>query len=352
MNGRYECVVSNGIPDIEGKVLQTRSTNVQYEGSPVFAKDNRHVTIGKVGHSIKLSFLIYSYPDVEEIFLEKLGRTYSRKRKITNFNISNFTLRYTGFENKIGIQGYEILIEIEMLDIKDFRAYCITATNRLGASDYHFEIIEKKDTAVTKRKITLVLIPSIVVVVLFGFVIIVYVCFWVKRTQVRAIRDHNVPDDPYYEEIEPISYRAVSNVCSSHSNNIQDQHLTHPGASGISKRVNVQSFVDNESNKSDETTSDFFDIRSLQRETTEVHRVSISSNDAHVSNIGVAGIPSTIIQSTANVVNCNQCEAHNIKEISSSHISQSGIDFGSGSSNNVIDGSVGDENENPYEFIW
>ncbi|CAC5382518.1 unnamed protein product [Mytilus coruscus] len=320
--------------------------------SPVFAKENKYVKIGKVGHSIKLSFRIYSYPDNEEIFLEKLGGTYSRKRKITNFNNSNSTLRYTGFENKVGIQGYEILIEIEILDIKDFRAYCITATNRLGASDYHFEIIKKEDTAVTKRNMTRLLIPSIVGVVLFGFVIIVYVCFWVKRTQVSAIRDHIVRDDPNYEEIWPISYRAVSNVRSSHSNDSQDQNLTHPGTSGISKRVNVQSFVDNENNTSDEASSDFSDIQSLQRETTEVHRVSISSNDTHVSNIGVAVIPSTIIQSTDNAVNCNQCVSHTIKENSSSHISQSGIDFGSGPSNNVIDGSVGDEDENPYEFIW
>lgn len=32
-NGIYTCVVSNGIPDIKGNVLQTWSTNVKYEGT-------------------------------------------------------------------------------------------------------------------------------------------------------------------------------------------------------------------------------------------------------------------------------------------------------------------------------
>ncbi|CAG2214088.1 unnamed protein product [Mytilus edulis] len=74
-NGRYMCVVSNGIPGTNGKILQNSSIHVNYKGPPVFAKENRRVKIGKVGQSsIKMSFLVYSCPDVEEIFLQKLGR--------------------------------------------------------------------------------------------------------------------------------------------------------------------------------------------------------------------------------------------------------------------------------------
>lgn len=34
-NGRYTCLVSNGISDINGRVLQNRSTNVIYEGKVI-----------------------------------------------------------------------------------------------------------------------------------------------------------------------------------------------------------------------------------------------------------------------------------------------------------------------------
>ncbi|CAC5421334.1 unnamed protein product [Mytilus coruscus] len=344
INGRYECVVSNGIPDIDGKKLQTGSTTVQYEGAPVFAKENRRVKIGKVGDSIELSFYIYSFPDVEEIFLDKLEQTHNKKRKITNYKVLNSTLLYTEFDNKVGVQGYEYLIESENFNTDDFQAYCITAINRLGASDYCFKIIKKENTTVTKRKMSPYPIPIIVGLVLFGFAIIVNVCFWVKRTQVRALRDQNMPADPNYDEIESISYSAVINVHSLHTNSNQDQHLTHQGSSCISKKENVQTIVDNESHTSEETTSDFFDIGLLQREATEeVHHVSVPLNGTHISNIDVSGLI-TIIQSTDNT-------SHTNKEILGIQTSHTRVDSCSEPSNNGLEKSVGDGYENPCEYI-
>lgn len=105
--------------------------------------ENIPVKIGKVGDSIELSFYIYSYPDVDELFLQKIGKTHSKKNKISSYNILNATLLYKELNNKVGVQGYEYLIESEKLDTDDFQAYCITAINRLGASDYRFEIRRK-----------------------------------------------------------------------------------------------------------------------------------------------------------------------------------------------------------------
>lgn len=96
--------------------------------------------IGKVGLSITLTFFVYSSPDVDEILL---GPTQSKKRTVTPFNISKTTLLYTEYENKVGIQGYQISIESQKLTLNDFQAYCIIAKNRIGSSDYHFEIIKK-----------------------------------------------------------------------------------------------------------------------------------------------------------------------------------------------------------------
>ena len=89
-----------------------------------------------------MSFFVYSCPDDEEIFLQKLGRMRGKKRKLHNYVLKS-TLLYNELDNETGVPGYDILIESDDLDIEDFQAYIITVTNRLGASDYHFEIIKK-----------------------------------------------------------------------------------------------------------------------------------------------------------------------------------------------------------------
>ncbi|CAG2214085.1 unnamed protein product [Mytilus edulis] len=106
-NGRYTCFVSNGIPDTTGKVLQTWSTNVTYEGPPVFSPENRNVKHGEVGISISMSFYIYSYPAVDEVNIEKIGQKQNKFEKLTNYNTLKSTLLYTEFNNTIGIEGYE-----------------------------------------------------------------------------------------------------------------------------------------------------------------------------------------------------------------------------------------------------
>ncbi|VDI33492.1 Hypothetical predicted protein [Mytilus galloprovincialis] len=145
-NGRYMCFVSNGIPDTTGKVLQNWSTDVKYEGPPIFSPGNRNVKHGEVGISISMSFYIYSYPAVDEVNIEKIGQKQSKNEIIRYYNMINSTLRYTEFNNIIGTEGYEIVIESEVLEIYDFHAYLITVKNHLGESKYHFEIIDRDDT--------------------------------------------------------------------------------------------------------------------------------------------------------------------------------------------------------------
>lgn len=138
-----------------------KTTILFFVGPPVFSAENIIVIQGEVGQSITLSFYIYSYPDVDEIVIEKIGRKQSRNKQIKNFSISTYTLLYTEFENIVGIEGYKILIERKALELDDFQTYRITAKNQLGESNYNFEIIDigkyntksnKKNKRTTKHK--------------------------------------------------------------------------------------------------------------------------------------------------------------------------------------------------------
>ncbi|XP_052084709.1 uncharacterized protein LOC127721932 [Mytilus californianus] len=311
------CVVSNGIPDTNGNVPQNWSTNVKYEGPPVFAKENRYVKIGKVGQSsIRMSFHVYSCPDVEEIFLEKLGRMRGKKRKINKYFLKS-TLLYNEFDNKAGIPGYDILIESEERGTDDVQAYCITVKNRLGASDYHFEIIKKEDRVINQRKRTYFVPVCILGAVLFGSILVhVGCCLNLIRPRVQ-IHDNVHEDRTHhtYDEIRTISYGAVSNIRSSDTNDTQ----------GHGAHISNETIVPLTDGSSNELNADFHNDDLPQREVTDVqgqHR------------------PISMIET--NIIN---------KEQSSDQNSQTSNESESETSNNVMVGNVGDGYENPYETV-
>ncbi|CAC5416909.1 unnamed protein product [Mytilus coruscus] len=344
-NGIYMCVVSNGIPDTNGNVFQTLSTNVKYEGPPVFAPENRNVKSGVVGQSITLSFHIYSYPDIEDILIETIGRKPTNRKEIKKYNVSESTLLYTEFENLVGIEGYEILIESEVLSIDDFQAYRITAKNRLGEDIYHFEIIDNacsENLPVSESKRRYFLILCCIATILFVYLIICHVYICVKHIKTRNQRHNTVEEDENhhtYHEIGTISYHDATNSRSSDTIDNVGQTPTQQQASGISTRANLQSTDENTT----ELNADLLDDELQQREVTVVQHVqrqqrSISSDDTNLSNVNLSRTPSIVIPSVD-------------KGVSSDQKSQSSNDSDSETSNNVMIGNVGDGYENPYQTV-
>ncbi|XP_052084704.1 uncharacterized protein LOC127721928 isoform X2 [Mytilus californianus] len=353
-NGRYTCVVSNGIPDSNGNALQTWSTNVKYEGSPVFAPENRNVKIGEVGQSITLSFYIYSYPEVEQIFVEKIGLNSIKSNKKQHYTISQSTLRYTEYNNIAGIEGYEILIESDVLDIDDFQTYCITAKNQLGKTSYYFEIIDNENLPLSKSKIIYVVVFCSIATVLIVYMITMHICLYVKHKKTRDQIYHNVDEDHNYhtyDEIGTISHRAVRNIRSSNTNDNQEQHMMHQHAAHISNEINVQPTDDN----TPELNADFSHNGLPQSEVNDMQRqrqhMSTTADDTNRSNIDLSQILSTAIPNMDNIINCNTTNANTNRELSNDQKSQSSNDSDSNISNNVMIGSIGDGYENPYQTV-
>ncbi|VDI16323.1 Hypothetical predicted protein [Mytilus galloprovincialis] len=345
-NGKYVCFVSNGIPSVNGLVLQTWSTNVKYEGPPVFPKENSNVKIGEIGQSITLSFYLYSYPDVEEIYIEKLGSDLTKNRKRNNFNILNYVLHYTEFDNQLGIHGYEILIEHMVLD---FQVYRITAKNRLGSSDYEFEIKDNNNIPLSKSKrkyfATLYSISTVICV----YFLIVHVCCFSKLIRTRFHKQHDEPENHHYhtyDEIETTSIRADNTVRSPNPNENHDQNLERQSLSASSNTVY-------EDVAPVEVIQNSFVNRLLQPEITEEpgQRILISSNDLDASKMDMSVVSSTAMPSTTNYQNCNQCNTNTNKEIPSDINSQISIDSDSCTSSYSMVGIGGDGYENPYEIV-
>ncbi|CAG2208420.1 unnamed protein product [Mytilus edulis] len=341
-NGRYMCFVSNGIPDTTGKVLQTWSTDVKYEGPPIFSPGNRNVKHGEVGISISMSFYIYSYPAVDEVNIEKIGQKQSKNEILRYYNIINSTLRYTEFNNIIGTEGYEIVIESEVLEIYDFHAYLITVKNHLGEN--HLPL--------SNRKMTFFMIICSIATVIFVYMTILHICLCIKLKKTRSQRHaHEHEDHTYhtYDEIGTLSYRAARTIHWSETSESVGQNAVHQHAAHISNETNALST----DNSTAELDADFIVGELLQSEVTDVQRqrqhVSTSSDDTNLPNTDFFQIPPAVISSMDNIVNCNKSNAN--AETLSDQTSQSCSDSDSDMSNNVMIGNRGDGYENPYQTV-
>ncbi|XP_052084700.1 uncharacterized protein LOC127721926 [Mytilus californianus] len=352
INGIYMCVVSNGVPSTNGKVLQTWSTHVKYEGPPVFASENRYLNTGTVGLSITLSFQIYSYPDVEEIVIENIGPKPTKSKKFKHNNLLNSTLLYSEFNNIVGVEGYEIVIESELLDIDDFQVYRITAKNRLGESNYYFAIIDNESLPLSKNKRRNFVILCSIATIIFVYLMITHVCVCVKHIKTRDQIHHNVEEDHNYhtyDEIGTISYRAVRTMRLSDTNDNQGQFRTEQHEVGISTGVNLQS-------TDDDSTELIIGVpdNGLQQSDTadgQVRRMHISIDDRNSSSTDLSHIQSTDIPSFENTLNCDQTNEQIHTETPSDQHSQTSIDSESETSQNVMVGSDGDGYENPYQIV-
>ncbi|CAC5423230.1 unnamed protein product [Mytilus coruscus] len=139
ISGRYICTVSNGIPDMNGSILQTNFTSYNYQGPPIFVHDNRNVQFVDLFKPTTMTFLIYSNPVVEEIWIEGVAPYYTKNETILDFRISETELLYSEFGNKGHIKGNEIAFEFKMFS-NDYEMYKIWTKNGLGEESFSFNI--------------------------------------------------------------------------------------------------------------------------------------------------------------------------------------------------------------------
>ncbi|CAG2190819.1 unnamed protein product [Mytilus edulis] len=318
---------------------------------PVFASENKYLKTGTVGLSITMSFYIYSNPDVEEIVIENTGQKPTKSKKFKHNNLFNSTLLYSEFNNIVGIEGYEIVIESEVLDIDDFQIYRITIKNRLGESSYHFAIIDTEIQPLSKNNRRYFVVLCSIAVVLFVYVVITHVWLCAKHVKTRFQRSHNVVDDHNYhtyDEIGTISYRAVSNLRSSDTIANHGLNLTEQHGVGISIAANLQSTDDNLAELNDDFREDDLE----QHDVTEIQgeNVSLSLGTMNISNTDVSRLPSPIILSMGNVRSYHQTNENTDSETQSDQQSQASNDSNSESSQNMV-GNNDDEYENPYQTV-
>ncbi|VDI51300.1 Hypothetical predicted protein [Mytilus galloprovincialis] len=238
-----------------------------------------------------------------------------------------------------------------------------TVTDKDFVPDYYVVYINKHQT-ITRKKASFtkddiamtetvrismpVLMLSHIGAVLFGIMTFVPVCVCVIRKRGRGAIDHHVPEDHNYygyDEIGSISYPVANNFLLSQLIENPGQNSSGPG---ISHGTNVHST----NNDTSELIENLPEIEVPQSEHVEVTVIQSQRNPILVNGTNVSSIDgSTLSLRTDNSSNCNLSETHNNTEASSNQDIQTSHDAGSESDNTVMEGSVGDGYEHPYQMI-
>ncbi|CAC5426686.1 unnamed protein product [Mytilus coruscus] len=188
------------------------SFKIQAIGEPIFAPENRNVKHGELGQPLILTFVLYSNPIMEDIWIESVSTGNNQAKTKEVFNISNRTLPYTVFGNKGNISGYEIIFETKILTSNDFHEYNMWAKNKLGVDFYRFEIIEMGSLKNKGKDKTRFITSTCIAAGLLVYVIIVHICSRVKQISLCSKQSTTLEELHYhtYDEIGSMSNQTTT----------------------------------------------------------------------------------------------------------------------------------------------
>ncbi|CAC5423227.1 unnamed protein product [Mytilus coruscus] len=138
-SGIYVCTVSNGIPDINGSILQTGFTYFSYKGPPIFVNENTLTMNVDLYQPLTVSFFLYSNPTVGEIWIEGVASNYTKNETVHCFRISETKLKYTELGSNKHIKGKQIAFELKMFS-SEYEMYRIWTKNGMGEASTTFRI--------------------------------------------------------------------------------------------------------------------------------------------------------------------------------------------------------------------
>ncbi|VDI81055.1 Hypothetical predicted protein [Mytilus galloprovincialis] len=139
ISGRYICSVSNGISDAYGNLLQNGSESLRFIGHPIFASENRNEKVVQLYKPVKLSFILYSEPIVDNIVIVGVADNYTKNETIHDFKKSVTDLMYTDFGQIGTISGFKITLDFKMIS-NEYKIYKIWSSNVLGESSFSFKV--------------------------------------------------------------------------------------------------------------------------------------------------------------------------------------------------------------------
>ncbi|CAC5396462.1 unnamed protein product [Mytilus coruscus] len=329
ISGKYICRVSNGIPGLNGSMIQ------QGFGS---------------------------LSNMEKISIERDGTVVN---VIHDFRISKTALLYTGSLTNGNIGGYEISFEADITAYKNNHVYTIWAENKFGVDSYKFQVIAVESlqcNIMTRRQF---IASCSTVVGLLIYLIVSQICFY-KRVRRKRATERNIPHDlniHNYDEIVPIAYQDVNQRPSNADNQELIQQTSFSNSRQAESATNNvrHHILINDSTVESPRVSESSDSELQQTFISEaVVNTTPASSDKHtMQSVGISNDQTTASSDVDNVDNTlrsNQRKMHqdehsvnsNRSSASSTSSNESRMDSNSATLSRVI---VSDGYENPYQIV-
>ncbi|VDI81050.1 Hypothetical predicted protein [Mytilus galloprovincialis] len=246
LNGIYVCSVSNGILDLNGSVFQKGFGSLSYSGAPIFVTENRKGKLVVPGEHFTMSFLIYSNPIVDKIWIGMAGTDLTKAIRM-NFGISKADLIQAASRENYKISGYKIIIETDIFRINDVHEYTIWADNTLGVDSYQFRILidENSNHCFNEDKIQIIASGSIATVIII-YLLISHICFFARVIKRRTMQSNiqGPLNNHAYDEIRPIT------------NQEGNEHLLTTGHQELNQQIGVLQYPQDESATTNRSSSD------------------------------------------------------------------------------------------------
>ncbi|CAG2250511.1 unnamed protein product [Mytilus edulis] len=185
--------------------------HLRVECPPKFVQENKNLKFVELYKPNAMSFLIYSNPEVEEIWIEAVAPCYTKNETIHDFIISETELLYSDFGNKGFIIGNEITFEFKILST-EYEKYKIWTKNRLGEDSFDFNIQAVEYDKNNKMDRTGLITSSSIATGLFIYITVLHICLTIRH-RINRTRQGHIQDPLHfhtYEDIDSISFAAAN----------------------------------------------------------------------------------------------------------------------------------------------
>ncbi|XP_052806625.1 basement membrane-specific heparan sulfate proteoglycan core protein-like [Mya arenaria] len=186
--GTFTCRVSNGIPDVDKRLVHSASFMLQVRARPIiFFEDT--IFHGDAGYDLFIHCSFYSHPEMSFYYIQRYdGLNVTVNSGNVDIVVNKTLVRTRFYDENVILHGHRITVHFKDLTSEDFGRYVLFIENAIGTQSTEFSII-------SKSKVPTFNINFIISCCLGGIGFVVCIVFLVLIIRRRPCSSNNKDND-------------------------------------------------------------------------------------------------------------------------------------------------------------
>ncbi|WAR06136.1 CEAM5-like protein [Mya arenaria] len=141
--GTFTCRVSNGIPDVDKRLVHSASFMLQVRARPIiFFEDT--IFHGDAGYDLFIHCSFYSHPEMSFYYIQRYdGLNVTVNSGNVDIVVNKTLVRTRFYDENVILHGHRITVHFKDLTSEDFGRYVLFIENAIGTQSTEFSIISK-----------------------------------------------------------------------------------------------------------------------------------------------------------------------------------------------------------------